>query len=165
MAKQAIVYRLMSNEWAVPYWLLGVFALLLGMLSYAVQARFPEHAGLFNNGMFVLLLLLLSIFYRKLYITKVDVQYVEGALVLTFRKLIITQKVVLPLSELTAIGVEKTEGVSGIVNVPEKYWILLQRQKKKLYLYEQDGSQQVKGLFHFLLQEAPHVERLQQILK
>lgn len=165
MAKPASVYRLMSNEWAVPYWLLGVFALLLGMLSYAVQARFPTEAGLFNNGMFVLLLLLLSIFYRKLYITKVDVQYVEGALVLTYRKLFFPQKVVLPLSELSAIGVEKTEGVQGIVQVPEKYWILLQRQKKKLYLYEQDGSQQVKGLFHVLLQEAPHVERLQQILR
>lgn len=165
MAKQANVYKLMSNEWAVPYWLLGIFALLLGMLSYAVQARFPEQAGLFNNGMFVLLLLLLSIFYRKLYITKVDVQYAEGALVLTYRKLFFPQQVVVPLSDLTAMGVEKTEGVSGIVQVPVKYWILLQRQKKKLYLYEQEGSQQVKGLFHVLLQEAPHVERLQQILR
>jgi hypothetical protein len=165
MAKQANVYKLMSNEWAVPYWLLGIFALLLGILSYAIQAHFPEQAGLFNNGMFVLLLLLLSIFYRKLYITKVDVQYSEGALVLTYRKLFFPQQVVVPLSDLTAMGVEKTEGVSGIVQVPEKYWILLQRQKKKLYLYEQDGSQQVKGLFHVLLQEAPHVERLQQILR
>lgn len=165
MPKQVNTFRLMSNEWAVPYWLLGVFALLLGILSYAIQARFSAQAGLFNNGMFVLLLLLLSIFYRKLYITKVDVQYVEGALVLTYRKLLFPQKVVLPLAELSAIGVEKTEGVSGIVQVPEKYWILLQKQKKKIFLYDQEGSQQIKGLFHLLLHEAPHVERLQQILR
>lgn len=165
MAKNAQTYRLLSNEWAVPYWLLGFFALLLGMFSYVVQRNFPAYAGFFNNGMFVLLLLLLSIFYRKLYITQVDVQVAEGKLLLSYRKLLFPQKVEISLSELTAIGVEKTEAVRGLVQVPEKYWILLQKSKKKLFLYEQDGAQQVKGLFHVLLQEAPHVERLQQILK
>lgn len=165
MAKQANTYRLLSNEWAVPYWLLGVFALFLGILSYAIQAKFPAQAGLFNNGMFVLLLLLLSIFYRKLYITRVEVACQEGALVLTYKKLLLPQSVIIPLAEITALGVEKTEGVSGLVQVPEKYWLLIQRSKKKIYLYEQETSHQIKGLFHVLLQDAPQAERLQQILR
>ena len=165
MSKNTQTYRLLSNEWAVPYWLLGVFALLLGMLSYAVQRSFPAHAGLFNNGMFVLLLLLLSIFYRKLYITQVKVEVLEDKLVLTYLKWLFPHKVEYALAELTAIGVEKTEAVKGLVQVPEKYWILIQKNKKKLFLYEQSNAQQVKGLFHVLLQEAPQVERLQQILK
>lgn len=158
-------YQLWSNEWAVPYWLLGLAALLLGILSFLVQRQFPNQAGLFNNGMFVVLLLLLSIFYRKLYITRLEVFVVGLDLVLHYKKLVLPQTVRIPLSEITAIGVEKTEAISGIVSVPEKYWLLVQRGKKKTFLYEQGSSQQVKGLFHILLQEASHAERLQQILK
>lgn len=158
-------YQLWSNEWAVPYWLLGVSALLLGIVSFLVQRQFPGQAGLFNNGMFVALLLLLSIFYRKLYITRLEVRIEGDALVLHYKKLVLPQTVRIPLNSITALGVEKTEAISGLVSVPEKYWLLIQRGKKKVFLYEQGGSQQVKGLFHVLLQEASHAERLQQILK
>lgn len=158
-------YQLWSNEWAVPYWLLGLMALLLGITSFLVQRQFPEQAGLFNNGMFVVLLLLLSIFYRKLYITRLEVHIEGSELVLNYKKLVLPQTIRIPLSSITAIGVEKTEAINGLVSVPEKYWLLIQRGKKKIFLYDQVSSQQVKGLFHVLLQEASHAERLQHILK
>ncbi|MBA4304542.1 MAG: hypothetical protein C0424_09990 [Sphingobacteriaceae bacterium] len=158
-------YTLLSNEWAVPYWLLGLMALLLGIISFLVQRQFPNQAGLFNNGMFVALLLLLSIFYRRLYITRLDAALEGADLVLYYKKWVLPQTVRIPLAEITAIGVEKTEAISGLVSVPEKYWLLVQRGKKKTFLYEQGSSQQVKGLFHVLLQEASQAERLQQILR
>lgn len=158
-------YHVLSNEWAVPFWLLGLAALVLGIVSFLIQRQFPEQAGLFNNGMFVLLLLLLSIFYRKLYITAAMASVDGDALILTYQKLIFPKVVRIPMDSITAYGVEKTEAISGIVSVPEKYWLLIQQGKKKIFLYEQAGSQQIKGLFHVISAEATKAERLHQILK
>jgi len=158
-------YQLWSNEWAVPYWLLGVSALILGIVSFLVQRQFPAYAGLFNNGMFVALLLLLSIFYRKLYITPIQVAVEGQDLVLTYQKLVLPKVVRIPFDSITAFGVEKTDAITGIVSVPEKYWLLIQQGKKKIFLYEQASNQQIKGLFHVISAEVTNAERLHQILK
>lgn len=166
MAKQkSDTFQLLSNEWAVPYWLLGIGALLLGMLSYLVQLYAPEKTGLFNNIMFLVLLVLLSIFYKKLYITKVEVRLGAENIEVRYLKLLLPTSKHFALEEVTGLGVERTEAIRGLVSVPEKNWILIKLGKKKVYFYEQDGHNDVKGLLNQLRNACPDAERLENILK
>lgn len=166
MAKQkSDTFQLLSNEWAVPYWLLGVGALLLGMLSYLVQLYAPAQTGLFNNIMFLVLLVLLSIFHKKLYITKVEVRVTPESIEVRYLKLLLPTSKSFSLEEVTGLGAERTEAIKGLVSVPEKNWILIKFGKKKVYFYEQEGHGNVKGLLNVLRNSCPSAERLENILK
>jgi hypothetical protein len=166
MAKQkSDTYELLSNEWAVPYWLLGVGALLMGMLSYLVQLYAPAQTGLFNNIMFLVLLVLLSIFYKKLYITKVEVRIASENIEVRYLKLLLPTTKTFDLKDITGLGAERTEAIRGFLNVPEKNWILIKLGKKKVYFYEQEGHDNVKGLLNQLRNNCHTAERLENILK
>jgi hypothetical protein len=165
MAKNKANFELLSNEWAVPYWLLGIFALLLGSLSYVVHQLTPANTGLFNNLMFLVLLILLSIFYKKLYITRVVVQLTDSQIEFRYLKLFFPVKKVLGYDAVTGLGIARTEAVTGLVHVPEKHWILIQSGKSKVYFYEQNGHGEVKGLFNQLEQRCLHATRVENILK
>jgi hypothetical protein len=166
MAKQkSDTFQLLSNEWAVPYWLLGIGALLLGMLSYLVQLYAPTQTGLFNNILFLVLMVLLSIFYKKLYITKVEVRLTPESMEVRYLKLVLPTSKSFALEEVTGLGVERTEAIKGLVSVPEKNWILIKLGKKKIYFYEQDGQNNVKGLLNLLRNSCSDAERLENILK
>jgi len=159
------VYKLLSNEWSVPYWVLGLAALVLGAMSYVVQLVSPQYTGLFSNIMFLALIILLSIFYKKLYITSVEVTVGASAVELRYLKLVMPSVSTIPFSAIDGLGVDRTEAMKGLINVPEKNWLLIRRGKKKLYLYEQDGHAQIKGLFNGLRDACPDAERLQDVLK
>lgn len=163
--KKEQVYELLSNEWSVPYWVLGIAALGLGALSYVVQLVAPQYAGLFSNIMFLALIILLSIFYKKLYITRVEVKVGEEALELRYLKLVMPSLRSIPFAEIDALGVDRTDAVKGLLTVPEKSWLLIKTGKKKLFLYEQDGNAQIKGLFNSLRNACPEAEVLQDVLK
>lgn len=159
------VYKLLSNEWSVPYWVLGLAALALGAMSYVVQLVSPAYTGLFSNIMFLALIILLSIFYKKLYITSVEVSVGESAVELRYLKLVMPSIRTIPFSDIDGLGMDRTEAMKGLITVPEKNWLLIRRGKKKLYLYEQDGHAQIKGLFNGLRDASPDAERLQDVLK
>lgn len=166
MAKQkSDTFQLLSNEWAVPYWLLGVVALLLGMLSFLVQLYAPAQTGLFNNVMFVVLLVLLSIFYKKLYTTKVEVQLGAENIEVRYLKLLLPTTKTIDLKDITGLGAERTEAIRGFLSVPEKNWILIKFGKKKVFFYEQEGHDNVKGLLNQLRNNCHSAERLENILK
>lgn len=159
------VYKLLSNEWSVPYWVLGLAALALGAMSYVVQLVSPAYTGLFSNIMFLALIILLSIFYKKLYITSVEVSVGESAVELRYLKLVMPSISTIPFSDIDGLGMDRTEAMKGLITVPEKNWLLIRRGKKKLYLYEQGGHAQIKGLFNGLRDACPDAERLQDVLK
>jgi len=164
MAKQkSDTFQLLSNEWAVPYWLLGVGALLLGMLSYLVQLYTPSQTALFNNIMFLVLLVLLSIFYKKLYITKVEVRLSGDVLEVRYLKLLFPSNKTFALEEVTGLGAERTDAIKGLISVPEKNWVLIKFGKRKVHFYEQDGHNNVKALYKQLRNSCPQAEHLENI--
>lgn len=166
MAKQhKDSFELLSNEWAIPYWLLGIFALLLGMLSYLVQLLAPDFIGIFNNVMFLLLIVLLSLFYKKLYITRVEITVTTEGIELRYLKFFFPETKFMAFSEITAYGAERTEAIEGLLKVPEKHWLLLQRGKKRTYFYQQSGQESVKALFHILKKACSEAEQVENILK
>jgi hypothetical protein len=164
-AKKHQYEALYCNEWSVPYWLLGIAALLLGALSYVVHQAAPAYTGVFSNIMFLSLLVLLSLFYKKLYITRVEVRIEAEEVVLLLKKMVLPQSRRIAFSEITGIGIDKTEGLQGLIKVPEKHWLLIRYGKKRIFLYEQDSQREIKAVFRKLLEEAPQAERLEHILK
>ncbi len=143
--------KLFSNEWSVPYGLLGVFALLMGALSYLVHAFAPAYSALFTNVMFVAILLLLSIFYRKLYITKVTVAMQEDVLKVCYHKLLFPVNREIPLSSVRYVGLGTTQAIKGIFQVPQKEWILVEMKGKKLFFYGTDDVKNIHGLYQDIL--------------
>ncbi len=115
--------------------------------------------------MFLVLLVLLSIFYKKLYITKVEVRVTPESIQVRYLKLLLPTSKSFSLEEVTGLGAERTEAIQGIVSVPEKNWLLIKLGKKKVYFYEQDGHNHVKGLLNQLRYSCPDAERLENILK
>ncbi len=157
--------ELISNEWSVPYWLLGLFALVLGSLSYVVQKFAPAYQGVFTNGMFIVLLALLSIFYRKLYTTQVHLQLSAATVDLEFKKLLIPSRLSLLISEIQYIGLGTTEEIKGLFKVPEKHWILIEAKGKKYFFYGVGQQKALKGVFHELIQKNPEIVVRENIFK
>jgi hypothetical protein len=114
---------------------------------------------------FLLLIVMLSIFYKKLYITKLEVKVLEEGLQVRYLKLFFPETKLIKFSEITAYGAERTEPIQGLIKVPEKYWLLLQRGKKRTYFYQQDGQDAAKALFFVLKNTCKEAKQLEQILK
>jgi hypothetical protein len=157
--------ELISNEWSVPYWLLGICALILGGLSYLVQKFAPAYQGVFTNGMFVVLLVLLSIFYRKLYTTQVLLQLTASTIDLEYRKLLFPSRLSLSIGEIRYVGLGTTEEIKGWFKVPEKHWILLESKGKKYFFYGVGQQKALKGVFHELMQKNPEIVVRENIFK
>lgn len=157
--------ELTSNEWSVPYWLLGICALFLGGLSYLVQKFAPDYQGVFTNGMFVVLLAILSIFYRKLYTTQVRLQLTDSTVDLEYRKLLIPSKLSLAIDEVQYVGLGTTEEIKGLFKVPEKHWILIESKGKKYFFYGVGQQKALKGVFHELIQKNSEIVVRENIFK
>jgi len=150
-------FALYSNEWSVPYGLLGLFALLMGGISYLVYLWMPEYNGVFTNIMFVGMLLLLSIFYKKLYITRVSLTFSGNSVEILYHKLAFPVRKEVAVEDIRYIGLGKTEAVSGLFQVPEKHWILIEIKGKKYFFYGIGQGRELKGLYHDLLGLNPDI--------
>lgn len=150
-------FALFSNEWSVPYGLLGLFALVMGALSYLVHLWQPAYSSVFTNVMFVVILLLLSLFYKKLYITRVSLTFEGNQLHIHYHKLLFPVKKEVAASDIRYLGLGKTEAVTGLFQVPEKHWILIEVKGKKYFFYGIDQSKALKGLYHDLLGLNPDI--------
>lgn len=150
-------FALYSNEWSVPYGLLGLFALLMGGLSYLVHLYLPTYSGVFTNVMFVVLLLLLSLFYKKLYITRVNLSFSGNTVFVHYHKLLFPVKKEITSTQIRYLGLGKTDAVTGLFQVPEKHWILIEVKGKKYFFYGIGQAKELKGLYHDLLGLNPDI--------
>jgi len=150
-------FALYSNEWSVPYGLLGLFALLMGGLSYMVHLWMPAYSSVFTNVMFVVILLLLSLFYKKLYITRVSLSFDGTTIQIHYHKLLFPVKKEVAAAHIRYLGLGKTEAVTGLFQVPEKHWILIEIKGKKYFFYGIDQAKTLKGLYHDLLGLNPDI--------
>lgn len=150
-------FALFSNEWSVPYGLLGLFALVMGALSYVVHLWLPAYSSVFTNVMFVALLILLSVFYKKLYITRVSLGFDGSQIGVHYHKLLFPVKKNISASDIRYLGLGKTEAVTGLFQVPEKHWLLIEVKGKKYFFYGIDQAKALKGLYHDLLGLNPDI--------
>lgn len=150
-------FALFSNEWSVPYGVLGLFALLMGALSYIVHLWQPAYSSVFTNIMFVVILLLLSLFYKKLYITRVTLTQEGNRLRMSYHKLLFPVSKEVAVEDIRYLGLGKTDAVTGLFQVPEKHWILIEVKGKKYFFYGIDQSKALKGLYHDILALNPDI--------
>lgn len=148
-------YTLSSNEWAVPYWLLATLACFIGIIGYFVNQVFGQEGfSTFTKIVMVAIIVLLSVFYKKLYITPVIVQVQSQSLILEIIKLTGSKKLEINFSRLESYGAQSTEGTQGWIKVPKKHWLYINAGKKKYYLYEENGQQQITKIIKTLQQYA-----------
>ncbi len=148
---------LFSNEWSVPYGVLGLFALLMGALSYGVHLWQPAYSSVFTNLMFVVVLLVLSLFYKKLYITSVSLVFEGERIFIHYHKLLFPTKKEVAAADIRYLGLGKTEALTGLFQLPEKHWILIEVKGKKYFFYSINQSKELKGLYHDLLGLNPDI--------
>lgn len=144
--------QLFSNEWAVPYGLLGLAALLLALMVYGLQWAFPAQAGLLTNLLFIAVLLLLMFFYKRIYVCKVTAQLQQGQLRLLYHKWPRQQEKVWSVQDIRYLGVGETSSATFPAKAANKYWLLIETAGKKHFVYTQQDEKALKGLFKQLLQ-------------
>jgi len=146
-----------SNEWSVSYGILGFFALIMGVLSYFVHLWQPAYSGAFTNVMFVVTLVLLGIFYKKLYITRVSLTFEGKRLLIHYHKLFFPVKREVLAENIIFLGLGKTEATKGLYIIPEKHWILIEIKGKKYFFYGIGQDKELLGLYHDLLGLNPEI--------
>lgn len=159
-------YQLKSNDWAVPPGIMGIGAVLCGFLSYLFWKIFPEHTVAFTNIMFLVVLVLLTFFYRKIYTCELTVQEVNHTFIkITWHKYFIPQTKEIPLEEISEMGLDSTKGVNGLVKIPEKHWLYLKWGRKKYYFYETNTNKKVKKIQFQVRSYNPQIKFIPNFLK
>jgi hypothetical protein len=144
--------QLYSNEWAVPYGLLGLAALLFALLVYGLQVLFPSQAGLLTNLLFIAVLLLLMFFYKRIYVCEISAQLQQNRLRLLYHKWPKKLEKDWAVNEIRYIGMGKTAATSFPAKAADKHWLLIEVAGKKHFVYTQTNEKALKGLFNQLLQ-------------
>lgn len=165
MNKQAKSFVLQSNEWAMPLWLIAAIAAVLGGFSYLMQQQLSiEQFGMFTKGLIFIMLIVLTIFYKRLYITHIEISVEGDELLLTRKKILQKKRTKHSIKEITASGTATTEEMKGLIKIPQKNWILLEMKGRKNYYFDVDGNS-ARNLYRLVKSINPQVKVVDDILK
>jgi len=145
-------FHFKSTEWGISIYLVIASVLVIAGIPTLIQQWVPEEQkALVQNVTLLVLIILLSISYKKLFVSEVMIfQDDHQNIILQWKKIGGKKERMIAPDSLKTIGIGKTKGSSGIFLTPEKHWIHLEGMGRKYFFYEENSPHQSQKLMSFL---------------
>jgi hypothetical protein len=145
-------FHFKSTEWGI-----SIYLVILGVLAIAAIPTFIQFIApksqhiLIQNITLIAIIIVLSLSYKKLFVSEVIIfQDEHQNIIIQWKKIGGKKERMIAPDSLKTIGVGKTKGTSGVFLTPEKHWIHLEGMGRKYFFYEEVSPSQSQKLMSFL---------------
>ena len=158
------LYKLHSTEWSVNFIGFALMGVALFGLVAALQQVLGANLGTTaTNAVFLGIIVLLLVFYQRIYTTRASVKVDAEGISIEIYKLFGTQRRSYPWPLLNEIGRGTQKGMSGLWAAAEKHYVMLRFAKggafgaRRYFFYESGSFEQVAQFYGVLRYRAPQV--------
>ena len=148
MAKKmndSTIYRLQSTEWAIPLWgFVGIGVAMMALFTLLARVLDKAQLALVMNSFFAFTIIVLFVFYKRLYTSRVTVQASEAeGISIVFYKIFGRKQMQFPLTALTAIGRGEQEEIKGMFTITGRTFVQLKFGRRSYFLFStgKEGAQ------------------------
>jgi hypothetical protein len=152
-----ISFRFKSNEWGIATWLIVAIILIIAAIPTTIQYFAPkDQLAFIQNVTLLVLIIILSLFYKKLFLSEVTIYLDEHQnIIMQWHKIGGKKERMIAPDSLKTYGTDQTKGTKGLFISPNKNWVFLEGMGRKYYFYEEISNVQSQKLISYLKKNCP----------